>query len=327
MIQNKLMFRYKNPFMYLLISIAVIAVGYFFCGELKKNWDIIYNYKPVIKWPYIAVSFFVTVIAFLTDSLLFHLCIHEYIKKKNISFLTSISIFNMSNIFKYIPGRIWGYIAQVLWFSKQGIPQSKLLYVNFICFASVLFVSIFLGIVYVFCYFPTIASESKIILLVFLILDLSFVFWHTKLINFLIKIIQNFLCNEMQVSYTPRSLLIGMQMIYLVQWCLTGLGGYFLAQGIGLEVSFTNFYAILASMSISWVIGYVSVITPGGLGIREGVMYLMLNNITDIQISFFMPIATRILHFLVELLLGFVGMLLAIKFGVFLKPSVGNEKI
>ena len=141
------------------------------------------------------------------------------------------------------------------------------------------------------------------------------------------SIIQNFLCNEMQVSYTPRSLLIGMQMIYLVQWCLTGLGGYFLAQGIGLEVSFTNFYAILASMSISWVIGYVSVITPGGLGIREGVMYLMLNNITDIQISFFIPIATRLLHFLVELLLGFVGMLLAIKFRVFLKPSVGNEKI
>jgi uncharacterized membrane protein YbhN (UPF0104 family) len=312
--------------MYFLLSIAIIAVGYLFCGELKKNWNIIYNYKPVIKGHYIVVAFFVTVIAFLTDSLLFHLCISKYIEKKNITLLTSIAIFNMSNIFKYIPGRVWGYIAQVLWFSKQGISQYKLLYVNFICFASVLFVSIFLVIAYVFYYFPILASESKVILLGFLILDLSFVFWHTKLINFLIKIIKNFLCNEIQISYTPRSLLIGMQMIYLVQWGLTGLGGFFLAQGIGLEVSFADFYAILASMSMSWVVGYMSIITPGGLGIREGVMYLMLSNVTDVQISFVMPIATRLLYFLVELLLGFVGVLLAMKFGIFMKPSTGNEK-
>jgi len=327
MIKNKFIYFYRTIFMYFILSMAIIVSGYFFYGELKNSWDIIRSYKPIIKVVYIIVAFFVTLLAFLTDSFLFHICLNEHTEKKKISFLISAIIFNTSNIFKYIPGRIWGYTAQALWFSKKGIPQSKLLYVNFLCFFSVLFVSIFLGILYIAGYFLIMASTGKIILLAFLALDLFFVFWHSKLINFLIRIMKNFLHNEIQIPHMPKSLLIGMQITYLVQWNLIGLGGYFLAQGIGLEVSFADFYAILASMSISWVVGYLSIITPAGLGIREGVMYLMLNHITNVNISLLMPISTRILHILVEVLLGFIGLLLAIKFRIFSETSVTNEEI
>ena len=70
-------------------------------------------------------------------------------------------------------------------------------------------------------------------------------------------------------------------------------------------------------MSLSWLIGYLSLVTPGGLGIREGVMYLMLSHIVNAQISLLITIATRFLHLLVELMLGLISFLLAIKFRVF----------
>jgi len=297
--------------------VAVIATIYFLGGEFKRHWATLHNYQFSIRLDYIIISFLITTIAFLTDTLALYICINKHIESKKISFLTSMAIFNTSNIFKYIPGRIWGYTAQMLWFSKKGISKSKVLYVNFICSISAIIVSVFLGIVYAVYYFPNIGFTSKVMLLVFLILDLFFIFWNSTLINFLIRIANNYFNRDIQILHTPKLLLIGIQMIYLIQWNWIGFGGYFLAQGIGLEIAFADFYAVLASMSLSWVIGYLSVITPGGLGIRESVMYLILNHVTNIQTSLLMPIATRFLYLLVELSLSFISFLLAVKLRVF----------
>ena len=254
----------------------------------------------------------------MAETIAFHICINKHIEKNKISFLSSVAIFNTSTIFKYIPGRIWGYAAQVLWFSKRGVSKSKVLYANFICFISNFISSILLGVICAVYYFPAIEFKIKEVLLMLLAIDLIFIFWNTILIKFLIKFINAHFNRDIQILHTPKPLLVGIQLIYLIHWNLVGLGGYLLAQGIGLEVSF---YAILASMSLSWVIGYLSVITPGGLGVREGVMYLILNQVTNIQTSLLMPIATRFLYLLVELALGFIGFLLAVKFRIFSEIS------
>lgn len=300
------------------LSLAVImVVVYFFYREFKSNWELLHNYQFSIKLNYIIISFVITSIAFLIDAFILKICINKYVERKKISFLTSVVILNTSNVFKYIPGIIWGYTAQILWFSKKGISKYKVLYANFICSISAVIVSILLGIMHARYYFPIMGFKSEVVWLIFLILDLLFIFCNSKLTNFLIRIINRGFNREIQTLHTPKFLLIGIQMIYLIQWNLVGLGGYFLAQGIGLEISFTNFYALLASMSLSWVIGYLSVITPGGLGVREGIMYLMLNHVTNVQTSLIMPIATRFLYLLVELSLGFIGFLLAVKFRIF----------
>ncbi len=96
-----------------------------------------------------------------------------------------------------------------------------------------------------------------------------------------------------------------------------GFGGYFLAKGIGLDIAFTSIFALLASMSLSWLIGYFAVITPGGLGVREGVMLLMLNNVVNVQIALIFPLLSRLMYLVAEALLGLMALSLGIKFNVF----------
>ena len=305
---------------YFLSLAVIIVVAYFFYREFKSNWETLHNYQFSIKLNYIIISFVTTSIAFLIEAFIFNICINQYVERKNITFLTSVVILNTSNIFKYIPGLIWGYTAQILWFSKKGIAKYKILYANFIYSLSAIIVAIFLAIIYSRYYFPIMGFKSEAIFLAFLILDLLFIFCNSTLTNFFIRIINRGFNREIQTLHTQKFLLISMQMVYLIQWNLAGLGGYFLAQGIGLDISFTHFYALLASMSLSWAIGYLSVITPGGLGVREGIMYLMLNQVTDVQTALIMPIATRFLYLLVELALGCIGFLLAVKFRIFSDP-------
>ena len=103
----------------------------------------------------------------------------------------------------------------------------------------------------------------------------------------------------------------------MCSWSLMGFGGYFLAKGIGLHLLYKDMYAILASMSISWLIGYFAIISPGGLGIREGMMLLMLNNIVNVQTALIFPILSRFMYLLAEALLGLTALALGIKYKVF----------
>ena len=307
----------KKILSYFLSLAVILLIVYFFYREFKTNWDVLYNYQFSIKLNYIMIAFIITFFAFLADTFILQICINKHEERKHISFLTILVILNTSNFLKYIPGLIWSYTTQLLFLSKKGISSYKVLYANFLCSISVVMVSILLGITYAIDHFPIMGFKSEVILLIFLVLDLFFIFCNSTFNNFLIRIINSHFNREIQALHTPKFLLIGIQMLYLIQWNLIGLGGYFLIQGVGLEISFNNFYALLASMSLSWVIGYISVIIPGGLGIRESIMYLMLNHVTNIQTSLLIPIALRLLYVLVELVLGFIGFLLAVKFRIF----------
>jgi uncharacterized membrane protein YbhN (UPF0104 family) len=76
-------------------------------------------------------------------------------------------------------------------------------------------------------------------------------------------------------------------------------------------------FALLASMSLSWVAGYFAVISPGGLGIREGVMLEMLNNIVSVQTALIFPLVSRVMYLMIEALLGLIALLLGMKYKIF----------
>src|SRR5207245_2878112 len=102
------------------------------------------------------------------------------------------------------------------------------------CSICAVIVSVFLGFTYALYCSPIMGLKNEVILLVFLILDLLFIFCNSTLTSFLIRIINSYFNREIQILCIPKYLLVGIQLIYLIQWNLIGMGGYFLAQGIGL---------------------------------------------------------------------------------------------
>jgi uncharacterized membrane protein YbhN (UPF0104 family) len=95
------------------------------------------------------------------------------------------------------------------------------------------------------------------------------------------------------------------------------LSGYFLAEGLGLHIQAAELFAVLASMSLSWVVGYLALITPGGLGVREGTMLVMLNNVMNMQTALLFPILSRLLYLTAEALLGGAALFLGLKYDIF----------
>jgi glycosyltransferase 2 family protein len=66
----------------------------------------------------------------------------------------------------------------------------------------------------------------------------------------------------------------------------------------------------MSSLIIADVTGFVAIIVPGGLGVREGVMYLLLTGVSTTALSLLLPIATRVVTMLVDISLGTTAVVL-----------------
>jgi len=316
----------KKILQYLLAAIAITAMVYFFYDQFKRNWDSIQAYHFSLNGYYLAAAFAAMLIAFLMDTYIWQICMNHYLNKK-LGFLESIAFLNTSNLFKYIPGKLWVYTVQIALMTKKNIAKSLVLYVNFVCLLCVIIVSTIYGFYYLFFYLKILPMRISILLFGFLILvDFAFIMWNTSVINWLIIKINKFFKREILPIKIEKWLILYIQFLYLVAWIPPGIGAYFLAKGIGLAVASSDMFALISSMSVSWIIGYIAIFTPGGLGVREGIMFLMLKQFSNVKTALFLPLATRLIYIIVELLLGITGILIGMKYGYFPKQMKSRQK-
>ena len=299
---------------------------YFFYDQFKHNWDSIQAYHFSLNGYYLAAAFAAMLIAFLMDTYIWQICMNHYLKKK-LGFLESIAFVNTSNLFKYIPGRLWAYTVQIALMAKKNIAKSLVLYVNFVCLLCVIIVSTIYGLYYLLFYLKILPMPISILLFGFLILaDFAFIVWNTNIINWLIIKINKFFMRDIQPIKIEKWLILYIQFLYLIAWIPPGISAYFLAKGIGLDVAFSDVLALVSSMSVSWIIGYIAIFTPSGLGVREGIMFLMLKQFSNVKTALILPLATRLVCIIIELLLGIIGILLGIKYGYFPKQEKSRQK-
>ena len=297
---------------------VIVLIGYFYSLEFRQNWASLQNFRLTLDMPFLIISLLFYLLSYLLETYVWQVCINGHLGRNELNFSKSIAVVNSSGLFKYLPGRIWTYTAQLLWLKKYGVSKSVILYVNLICILASIIVSLYLGLLYLAFYADLVSTGMIILLALALILfNIVYAAWNPWLMNKLIAAISRFLKKEIQPLNESKRLILFSQFIYLCSWSLMGLGGYFLAEGIGLSIPVSSMLAVLASMSLSWMVGYLVVVSPGGLGVREGMMLLMLNGVVNTQAALIFPILSRLMYLISEALLGLAAFLLGIRHNIF----------
>jgi len=107
--------------------------------------------------------------------------------------------------------------------------------------------------------------------------------WMEKLLNFFLKILKK---EQLKINLSFRQNL-GLVSLYMIAWIVYGLAFSIFIKSLA-YYSFNLFPLITAIFALSYIVGFVSIFVPGGMGVREGVMTLYLS-------SFFpLPVATLI---------------------------------
>jgi glycosyltransferase 2 family protein len=317
---------FKKYLRYIFALAVVIAAIYFFYLQFRRNADALSTFRFNVNLYYIFTSIIFGSFALLSGPIVWRIYVNNYLHEK-LSFSESFGLYCTSAMFKYIPGKVWAYAAQIALMSSKEISNTVLIYINLASFICLAFVSaIYILYYYLFCLQVVAWGISVLIFILLMVLDFAFIIWNDSIINYLIIPVNRLFKIEIQPIKTKRIIFVYAQMIYFAAYILLGIAMYFLANGLNMEIPFANMFAVMATISVSLILGLLAFFSMGGLGVREGAMFFMLKQFSNIEIALIIPIAARLLLSIIELLMGITGIIIGMKYGYFPKSVKNRQK-
>jgi uncharacterized membrane protein YbhN (UPF0104 family) len=88
--------------------------------------------------------------------------------------------------------------------------------------------------------------------------------------------------------------------IYIIAWVIYGSALWCLLRGVGLDAGV--YWEIVASFAAAYLIGFLALFAPGGIGVREGILTLLLTPYLGTGIAALVAVVARLWLTLIELL-------------------------
>ena len=268
--------------------IALIFIGKFFLPHLTPLISKVYEIKIALLL-YSILSFFVY---FFLRTYLWK----EILKAKghNLSLKESSYLWQVSELKRYVPGKVWGFLSRTILFSEKQVSKS-IIFSSIIIEAQLvllgsLIVSIFSLPFIIESLFPRFNHNQTIVYVVIL----------GSLFLALVYIFGSYLLKKFSTTFSPTINFYHIS-LSVVAFLFFGLGSYLsIASIFVLNPKF--FVEFISLFVFSLLLGYISLITPMGLGVREGAITIALSKFLQIQAASFAAIFTRIIFIISELL-------------------------
>ena len=224
-------------------------------------------------------------------------------KGEHIAFKKNALYWSTSEIKRYVPGNIWSFLARTSSLEKENLSKKQVF--SFLTFeAGIVALSSF---VVSFFYIVEILKPqglevlskfifgSLILLFIFSTIIYKFLFRNEKL-----KSIFSFVLLENSPIRNVKLLGLG-----LLTFFMLGLGNYFSIVSL-YYLDLRNILALVSLFTFSYFIGYISLITPMGLGVREGVTTVGLSSYLLSTLAAVSAIFSRIVFIASELIFLFI---------------------
>jgi len=225
-----------------------------------------------------------------------------------ISYIRLMSIWFKSQPGKYLPGRVMMFVTRTLYTMKHKVRGtdiflSHVLEVIIICVATLL-----IGLPVINKVLPQYSIFAILFMAAVVLGFLVFTFVPGILIKSLqlLKIKKNIIPDNKQFSILKK---INVLIIYLVGWFLGGLGFFLLVNSIT-PMGAEQFMFLTSAFALSWLVGLLAIFAPAGIGVREGVLSLLLTEIMPLEQAVVIAVVARIWWTLGEIvLLGLFALL------------------
>ena len=277
----------KNKVLNFFLTLIGILVVIFMIYKLK-------SFVSNINLGDLSFNYGILALSFLMIPLWFSIMCYiwkDMIEKfgNRISMIDSMRIIGLSMFGKYIPGKLWFTLGRAVLAERLGVPKK-------VTFTTIILETYFLlltgTVFFVFLLFslptkPTYYASVFVIVLI-LLFPLSLPVIFKRILNFLLKLLKkDALEINLSVFYVVKIIFL-----YVIIWIISGIEFYLLFR------SFTSipldFLIGISVYPAAWIIGFIVIIMPAGIGFREGVMFFFLSQKIPPDIAAIMTLLSRI---------------------------------
>jgi uncharacterized membrane protein YbhN (UPF0104 family) len=259
-----------------------VAIAAFFLYKVKDyNWQILT--ADAARWNYwlLAVAF----LGFMLQELSFGLIWQSVLKRLGyrLDLRVCLRIYLASEFVRYIPGNVWHVLTRVLWTGKYGVPRpiafasmtveliTKLAAGAIVFALSLLFwgSANALGSLFQSSLILVLGGVSFIALLVVL---------HPRILNSLLNLALRILKRDPIVLSLRYSDILLVTLMWCASWFVAGCAFYVMLLALWPATPLAALPVCIGIYAIAWDFGFVTFITPSGLGFRElaiGVLFAL----------------------------------------------------
>lgn len=243
-----------------------------FAYQLKKNWADLTSYTFHLNSGLLALAF----LGFMLQELSYGLIWRSILTRlgAHLSFRTSLRIYLASEFVRYIPGNVWHVLTRILWVGKYGVSRP----VAFASMAIELITKLAAGVL-VFSisilFWQDIGKAGSLLhgslldILGIAGIILLFIGLHPRILNGVLNWLLIRIKRE-PIQLTLRySDILYITLFWCASWVIAGTAFYVLLLSLWPETPLIAWPICIGIYAIAWDIGFVSFITPSGLGIRE----------------------------------------------------------
>ncbi len=288
-----------------LVSTAIIAIiFYFLITNLVSNWQKIpfaeLRFEPI----HLVISFCFLFVYFLMLTLGWKNILKEL--GGIIQFSKAFWIISTSQIAKYVPGGIWYTLGRV-YLCREEKVRSEIVFLSVILETCILMLTNLVIFLISLIFIKDAAVLHPVLSLIFIAVLL--VALYPPLFNWLVNLALRMLKRpsiRLEIEYLH---MLKLSIYFFGVWLAQIVGFYFLINSI-FTVGFAHLFHLASAYTLAWITGFIVLFAPGGLGVREGMMTLLLSSILPTPLAIAMSFVARVWITLFEVLIFFIGLLI-----------------
>ena len=265
------------------IANILLPIGVFFILYLGfKYWGDLKNHFLNVSLILFVLSVLFGIIGNLGFAFMFHALLSKYGLETNK--IKSLSLFYISQITKYIPGKVWSYFFQI---SRINAPNSTLIIVgsNLELMALSIIINLTIGVM---LYLSNQAYLYALCILIsgFLI---SFIFKKISVLSFLPEKIKVFI--GIAEALPSRKKLSSMTFLQCWLFSIVYTVSHLILFQAFFDISTDDAIQLTAFLLISWVVSLFAIVMPAGIGVKEAVFIFLAANEDNYDTSFLASVA------------------------------------
>ena len=296
----------RHGFLRSALSNIIIAAGigwvvYIFWREIPN----LQNDFRVASWFWLAYTVVAGIVAQLLLVPVFRMILCR-IGGLQISYCYAARLLFVAQILRHLPGRLWG-IVYLVKETRQTIPPAAMIRANLdvmlysIIFSLLVAAMLALGVLVGILAAATFVAMSLLLVLLSIRYD-----WTGGALRKAARLAPSKATQYAEALSLHESLswrvTLSIVACFTIAWCLY-LSIWWAIPQIFAGLSDVNIWLLCASYSAAWVIGYVAMITPGGLGVREAGFVAMSAKLATLPALTFLAVFVRLWQILIESLL------------------------
>ena len=280
--------------------IITVASLYFLVNRLLRDWHQI-PWNDIHFRPVLLIGSFLFLLAFHLplNGLGWKLILQAL--DAPITLIRAIAITAVAQIGKYAPGKVWFTLGRMSMAKQDGIPESKtmvsvLIEIGFALLAAVALLGFAVLLI------PRSVVPRSVYLL-FLLAPVTLVCIYPPVLN---RILRFFLLRlkrpvfELRMSYWQILRTVG---VYFIDWTLQGTACFILISSF-YPLPLARLPVLIGGYAMSWMLGFLVLIAPAGLGVREGVYTVILQTVVPAPIAIISALVTRVWMAISELVMA-----------------------